>query len=294
MKKNFLYALIGALSLSVNLSAANVLESPDLSNPMHIVQTLDGFVEMECPLREIVRKPADSLRGNSQGTNPHIKIKESTSSNWSGYAAATSLTNPAKKVVTSVSGAWTVPALTSTPDHSYSSAWVGIDGYSSSTVEQIGTEHDWVDGAQQNYAWFEMYPSAGYEIQGFPVSQGDVIAGVVNYIGANTFQLILINYTEQVFTIIPTQYTVSSKAKRSSAEWIVEAPSLVSVLPLANFGTTTFMDCSATINGRTGSINNSHWRYDPLTMETPSHVTKATPSGLVSDGTGFTVTWAHE
>ena len=38
--------------------------------------------------------------------------------------------------------------------------WVGIDGYSDSTVEQIGTEENVVNGVPQYHAWWKMY-SAG-------------------------------------------------------------------------------------------------------------------------------------
>jgi hypothetical protein len=46
----------------------------------------------------------------------------------------------------------------------YSSAWVGIDGYSDNTVEQIGTEQDWIWGRAIYYSWFEMYPNRPYRI----------------------------------------------------------------------------------------------------------------------------------
>src|SRR5437870_4998940 len=61
------------------------------------------------------------------------------STNWSGYAAETNLTAPAANAVTAVSGSWVVPQVTGSST-GYSSVWVGIDGYSSATVEQIGTE----------------------------------------------------------------------------------------------------------------------------------------------------------
>ena len=56
----------------------------------------------------------------------------STSSNWSGYAASA----PANSV-SYVAGSWVVPTASS-KTNGYSSVWVGIDGYNSSTVEQIG------------------------------------------------------------------------------------------------------------------------------------------------------------
>lgn len=41
---------------------------------------------------------------------------------------------------------------------SYSAFWVGLDGYSSKTVEQIGTEADCKGATPSYYAWYEFYP----------------------------------------------------------------------------------------------------------------------------------------
>ena len=80
-----------------------------------------------------------------------------TSTNWSGYA----VTAP-KGAVTDVVGSWVVPSIQS-PAGSKSAgiirSWVGIDGYSSSTVEQIGTDSDIVNGVPQYFAWYEFYPN---------------------------------------------------------------------------------------------------------------------------------------
>lgn len=262
-------------------------EVPSDQNIEKVFRSIESFTQIECSFKP--REPQ-----NRANTIPNIRVKKDTSSNWSGYVAMTNLQKPQKNSVSYVYGAWTVPTLSSTPDDSFCSAWVGIDGDQSNTVEQIGTEHDWSNGSQQNSAWFEMFPNPSYDISGFPLQPGDVVAGVVNYIGSSTFQLMLINYTQKVFVLIPTSYTKSSTAKRVCAEWIVEAPWLNQTLPLANFGTIAFSDCSATIRNFTGPINSSHWKNNSITMVGPGNVTKATPSGLSNGGTAFTVTWSHE
>src|SRR5271166_4368093 len=69
------------------------------------------------------------------------------STNWSGYGAATNLSAPATGSVTAVSGSWVVPTVTGSRRGTvYSAAWVGIDGLSDSTVEQLGTEQDVSNG----------------------------------------------------------------------------------------------------------------------------------------------------
>jgi len=58
-----------------------------------------------------------------------------TSSNWSGYAVTAG-----RSTVTDVKGSWIVPPVSCSGSNQYASLWVGIDGYNSSTVEQIGTD----------------------------------------------------------------------------------------------------------------------------------------------------------
>lgn len=240
------------------------------------------------------RIPSSAVHHSPQGV-PHIRNANGTSLNWSGYAVETSLKRPQKGAVSYVTGSWRVPTISASGSaNTYSSIWVGIDGYSSSTVEQIGTEHDWTPNGQEHYAWFEMYPKGAYEIVGFPVAPGDQIVTSVTSLSGGLFQLTIINTTEKVSYTVPTSFTKSPSAKRSSAEWIVEAPWSGGVLPLADFGTATFTGCSATLNNYNGPISNGAWQFDAMTMETSDGTVKAVPSTLRSSGTSFSVVWDDE
>ncbi len=209
--------------------------------------------------------------------------------------AATNLSgaSSANGTVTHVTGSWIVPTLLPTTDDTYCAIWVGIDGYASNTVEQIGTSHNWLNGSQQNYAWFEMYPKGAYEIIGFPVDNGDTIRARVHYKGNNTFRLVIYNETQSVFTVIPKSYTMSTKAKRSCAEWIVEAPYLGGILPLSDFQSVTFQRCATIINGIKGPINSTSWVNDEITMEDSGGL-EAQPSDLLENGSYFRVVWQSE
>src|SRR5207248_4587486 len=110
-----------------------------------------------------------------------------TSTNWSGYAVAAGA-----GAVGSVSGRWVVPAVSGTGT-AYSSAWVGIDGFNSATVEQIGTSSDLSRGTPQYYAWYEMYPSGSVEIP-LTIHAGDTISASVTY-AANGFTLSITDVT---------------------------------------------------------------------------------------------------
>jgi hypothetical protein len=236
---------------------------------------------------------------------PHIRLRESASLNWSGYAVETNLKEPASNVVSDVVGGWSVPAAvaSSGASYSYSSAWLGIDGYSDNTVEQIGTEQDWTPSGASYYAWFEMYPNYAYEIVNFPVVPLDVITAQVEYTGTQTVKVGRRSETVETFTLTLTNVTQDvsfsiseqiQSAQRRSAEWIMEAPSSYTVLPLADFGVVNFFGCEATLNGVTGPIGDTAWQNDPLTMETRSGVAKAVPSALTSGGSAFSVTWEHQ
>lgn len=221
------------------------------------------------------------------------KKSDETSTNWSGYVMATNLSNPAKNSISGVYGSWIVPTIVPATKNTYSAMWVGIDGYTSGTVEQIGTEHDYINGTKQHSAWFEMFPRASYTIQGFPVRTGDLISAMVEYVGNNTFSMRIINHTQKVVAVIPTRYTKSSKAQRSSAEWIMEAPSANHILPLTNFKTAYFSACRAKINGTLKSLNNTSFPHLSLEMVTNNDIPKATPS-LITGNESFSVTWKHQ
>src|SRR5262249_44696559 len=100
----------------------------------------------------------------------------------------------------------------------------------------------------------------------------------------------------------------------TSAEWIVEAPSSCDtpigpcrVLPLANFGTTTFTSAPAragTTGGLTGVITPPAWRASPIdlagtqvqigTTEDIGAIAGADTGALTPSGTSFTVTYVPQ
>jgi len=266
------------------------------------MQGREGYQFVECdiiPMQESeMHRSHPHIPGSRSGATE--TMGNSTSINWSGYVASNNFSTPLANSVSSVSGSWIVPTLKATSNNSYSSIWVGIDGYTSPTVEQIGTSHNWVNGAQQNYAWFEMYPGGSYLISGFPLNLGDVISAVVIYSGNNIFTLVIYNDTQQLYHVVPTSYTTSATALRESAEWIIEAPYLNGVLPLSDFFTAYMWGCMATINGVTAPINNTSlgsrnsWQYRGINMVTTTGAYKDQTSALLLDQGSFFVVWEHE
>ncbi len=62
------------------------------------------------------------------------------STNWSGYADTGS-------GFSTVTGSWTEPSVSCTSQTSLAAFWAGIDGYSSTSVEQDGTLAECYGGA---------------------------------------------------------------------------------------------------------------------------------------------------
>jgi len=213
----------------------------------------------------------------------------SDSVDWSGFAVTSKLATPRSSVVSAVRGSWTVPTVSETTA-GYSAVWVGIDGYSDNTVEQIGTEQNWTGGSPVYYAWYEMAPRLPHTIA--RVYPGDSMSASVTYLGSNRFKLTISDSTAgHSFAFETTQTMV---ALRESAEWIVEAPSSThSVLPLANFGLVRFTGAKVTIGGHSGTISDSTWQSDLITMASRRGAVQAQPSALSSEGSSFTVKWEN-
>jgi hypothetical protein len=205
---------------------------------------------------------------------PNHRITNSTSTNWSGYAVTGGR-------YTQVSSSWTVPSV-SCAGTAYSSFWVGLDGDTSGTVEQTGTDSDCSGSTPQYYAWYEMYPKFPSNFSN-PVHPGDRMSASVTTNGSGSFTLTISDGTAW-------SRTVTARLKRASlasAEVIAEAPSSSGgVLPLANFGTVSFSGAKANGAMLTGSTPG----IDPITMQSGSTV-KAQP-GSISSGS-FSVTWKH-
>jgi Peptidase A4 family len=232
---------------------------------------------------------------------PAALADSSESSNWAGYAVHHTRVD-FKKVL----GTWTQPTATCTPGQpTYSSVWVGIGGYSvsSQALEQIGTEADCsAGGREDSSAWLELVPAASQTIR-IPVAAGDRIRASVSVAGREV-TLALTNLTRHRSF---TRRMRASQLDTSSAEWIVEAPSVCSssscqTLPLADFGSTGFTAARAvTTAGHTGTIDDRTWTTTRITLAEGGRrfisagagapFATATPSSLTARDSAFTVTY---
>jgi hypothetical protein len=213
-----------------------------------------------------------------------------TSTNWSGYAV-TGLEGS----ISSVTGSWIVPTVNcegTNPAIGAASFWIGIDGYTTATVEQTGTDSDCANGTPLYYAWYEFFPDPGITITTISVQPGDVMSASVTYNGTEFTATIENQRTHQTFT----RSKAVAAAKRSSAEWIGESPAG----PLPNYGSAFFGEdetgflrtCEATLNSDTVPIGKFPSQIvHAITMVSSTGATEAAPSALSPDGSSFAIEW---
>jgi hypothetical protein len=210
-----------------------------------------------------------AVRAAANGT-----ITGAQSLNWSGYADSESGAGK----VSHVSGNWTIPSTRCLPapyqnQDAFIADWVGIDGFSDQTVEQLGTAAQCFAGVEYYYVWYEMYPAGTVE-EGTAAcinrnvncpKPGDQISASVAVTaagsGQNSYRLTLTDHTRPAESFAVTQQCAATTCTDASAEWIVERPAAappppapVQILPLADFTRTAFSSAGVTSAGRATTI----------------------------------------
>jgi hypothetical protein len=208
-----------------------------------------------------------------------------TSSNWSGYADIACPTCALRYV----SADFTVPHLNpaKSPDNSWASHWVGLDGATDKTAEQVGIDTYVSKGVDYYYAWYEMFPAAP-QVYTLAASPGDNIQVSV-YTVNGTYYLSLNDTTLGAGFTATATVPAGSAGQDKSAEVITEAPSELSgssviQLPLADYGQVNYNSATVTSRGGThgGLGSTSLWNGYAVKMAGSSGATLSTPSGLLN------------
>jgi hypothetical protein len=280
--------VLAAAGMSASLGASAATFAPGSPPP-----PLAGQVVLGGPLSLVpnahlpaMGKPRNMMRANGTWY----------STNWSGYVDLPG------KTFQSVAARFTIPKLSSaeiakceasaavdSAGEADSSYWVGLDGWTSPTVEQTGVDQYCVSNGTGLDAWYEMYPLDPVAYTG--VNPGDQIyVSVVYDASQHNYVLHLADLTNGGYIItrqaLPPGYSVTN----TSAEVITEDPgaSAAGGLYLANFGTAGFT--GASVRSSTGYLGGLHsssvWSGANKIIET-YHADMATPSGLDSTGRTF-------
>jgi hypothetical protein len=196
-----------------------------------------------------IKHDVNRVLRNPDGTVQRV-FGYSVSGNWSGYSQDNYLTNV---IYTSASFQWTVPSVKFVA-HGFelqqaSAIWVGIGGdcensscsKEDSTLIQLGTEQDVnIFGQTSYYPWYEVLPASETQISE-TVKPGDQMTASLACVANCT------SHATQLWTLTMQDVTrgwvfsknVSYASSLLSVEWIVEAPTSVGILPMADFGTAT-------------------------------------------------------
>jgi hypothetical protein len=233
----------------------------------------------------VVQTPAHGVR---------IVHDSVSSTNWGGYAVQD------ESKFTDVVGSWKEPTAKCTSSGArYASFWVGLDGYSDNTVEQLGADSDCKGaGNPSYYAWYEMYPANSVNISTskYPVKPGDTLTAEVSRSG-NTYTLSIKSSEGWTFSI---NKTGSGSLDDASAEWIAESPeicgSTCKLAKLADFGSVKFTGSEAAVGGSDEPVSFFTADSGPhkITCKTTSGTVRMSASALSSGGKTFKMTWKHD
>jgi hypothetical protein len=203
--------------------------------------------------------------------------------NWSGYAVTPG------SGITGVDGTFTVPSAGLDPP-GFAATWAGIGGYNTSDLIQAGVEEQSFPSnpllGNQYQAWYELLPASETPISNCSgdssctVTPGDKVTVDISNVSGNTWSISLTDAGKWSWN---KDVTYSSSG--SSAEWILEAPTLVAQTVLANVGTVGFGPTSTyTSGGATHTIAAGN----PTQIDLGTGVVnEATPSALATDGQSF-------
>ena len=295
-----LSAFVLASSLAVVLSAVVTESSPGPgSGAGHAreealsAQARAAFVKYMSSHAPLIRAQAPPGGG---GTVVHSQpmaanaasngVEPMPSVNWSGY---TDVVSGSDGTVTSVTGHWVIPSVTCPPglyrnQDAFAAQWVGVDGVTDQTVEQLGTGEQCYEGQLYYYVWYEMYPQEMVEEgpadcinsnvdcvrPGDQVSASVTItpgtapsaasqAGAAGTPRVNDYTLALTDSTTPGSNFAVEATCPVETCLDQSAEWVVERPATLlplgaQILPLVSFSQDTFTNGAVVSGGRATSI----------------------------------------
>jgi hypothetical protein len=203
------------------------------------------------------------------------------STNWSGYAVTSK-----RHRITAVTGSFVVPKVTGTAPFGFAATWMGIGGYNTHDLIQAGTAEDSKSGGlygKQYFAWYELLPAGERHLhkcvgdRKCRIKPGNRISVAVRKVAGNSWMISMTNSGNWHWN-----KKVEYSSSRSSAEWILEAPSLGDVQQrLAPVGTVHLGPVSRfTAAGNGHTIAGGHPIKIILRRE-------AKPSALAPNGQSF-------
>jgi hypothetical protein len=224
--------------------------------------------------------------------HPRVTGTTATSGDWSGYVDTGH--NVAFRFIAAnftVPNADCAASSLGTSGLALAGTWVGLDGWTSNTVEQDGFAEECRSSTSQSYyAWYEMYPDNQVMVSG-PKPGDAVVASVYFNSTSGKYTLEVSDLTQKGAGFTVTESCPSgSTCANSSAEVITEAPGggVAGGYDLTDFGAVGYTNASITSRSGThgGLAATSLWSPTSITMTDPSGNTMAT-AGPLQGSTAF-------
>jgi len=231
-----------------------------------VVQTVVGFDQLA--------RWAVSVASNAR--LPGSDLPQSR--NWAGYAATGG-------AFTEVSATWSVPQFAPDSPTGADAIWVGIGGVHGNDLIQAGTQETVSGQGSTSYqAWVETLPQPSRPVP-LPINAGDSVRISLQEQSSGNWLVDFVNNTSGRSYQIRIAYASS----RSSAEWVVEAPTARRgrILRLDAFGSVSFAQAGTVRDGQQLTIAQAGGH--PITMIGQRGQALARPSALNQDGAGFNV-----
>jgi hypothetical protein len=163
---------------------------------------------------------------------------------------------PAGRVITGVSGTWTIPNA-QVPGASYIlTPWIGINGFAvpaGTSFIQAGTQTEEKDRKVRTFAWYQWWSSSQVLLETFGVRPGDYVNCAITIESPTRVEIAFHNMTtgQKLGPQTVTKPGDVGRLEARNAQWIVETPIRWPGGPPADlppYGALYFNDCVASTN----------------------------------------------
>jgi hypothetical protein len=223
--------------------------------------------------------------GQLPAVSPSVAAGSAHSFIWSGYAVVACGSCHLRYVAAD----WTLPRLdcANSPDQSWIAWWVGLDGWTTGSIEQAGVFGNCAAGAAYYYLFTEMYPAPSRFVL-TAAGPGDRMGAAVYFDRASgLWHLSLTDATVGARVAVVAACPPRAYCYNKSAEVVTEAPCCAlsgAPLALADFGRVTYSGARVTsYNGTRGALaGSSLWRSYALTLVDARGAVESYPGPLAS------------
>ncbi|MHB1710166.1 MAG: G1 family glutamic endopeptidase [Acidimicrobiales bacterium] len=264
-------AVIALLAMSALVVGVGGISTTQVAAAVHSGPVANGV---------LVRKDGYRMLPRHGGTVSSV--------NWAGYAVT-----PADRGITAVNSIFIVPPANLLPP-GFSATWTGIGGYNGPDLIQAGVAEQSLPSlpfiGEQYFAWYELLPGSEMQLTGCTgdpnctVSPGNTVGVYIHQIGPSLWSIAMADAHHWTWS-----RTVTYRSSNSSAEWILEAPSVVAAQTLmAPVGIVSFGATSTfTVGAKTYTLAEGHPTRIDLSL---GAFDEATPSAIMSrNGQSFNV-----